>query len=127
MVDSAENISEKPHHDVISEEVSNDESVDENEIGSSNASDESSQQISMPSNSSQCPQCDAVFAHRRNMLRHVKAEHEGVKYPCSECDYKATTQSYLKTHIESVHEGVKYACSQCDYKATQQSNLKIHI
>ena len=78
------------------------------------ASDESSQQISMPSNSSQCPQCDAVFAHRCNMLRHVKAEHEGVKYPCSKCDYKATYQCNLKRHVKSVHEGVRYSCSQCD-------------
>ena len=50
MVDIAENMAEKPHHDLISEEVSSDESVNENEIGSSIASDESS-------DSSQCPQC----------------------------------------------------------------------
>ena len=52
MADIRENVAEKPHHDVISEEVSSNdnESVDENEIASSNARYETSQQISVPSN-----------------------------------------------------------------------------
>ena len=59
MVDIGENVAEKPNHDVISEEVSSNdnESVDENEIASSIAGYESRQQISVPSDSSQCPQC----------------------------------------------------------------------
>ena len=125
MADIRENVAEKPHQDVLSEEDDN-KSVDENEFTSSFDSYESNQQISVPSNTSQCPQCDAVFANKHNMLRHVTSKHEGVKYPCSQCDYKATEQSKLKRHIESVHEGMKYPCSQCDYKATTQSNLKRH-
>ena len=124
MADIRENVAEKPHQDVISGE--DDKSVDENEFTSSFDSYETNQQICVPSNTSQCPQCDAVFANKHNMLRHVTSKHEGVKYPCSQCDYKATEQSKLKRHIESVHEGMKYPCSQCDYKATTQSNLKRH-
>ena len=130
MVDIGEDMAEKPHHDVISEEVSSDDNesdVDENEIASSTARYESSQEISVPSDSSQCPQCNAVFVYRHHMLRHVRYKQEGVKYPCIQCDFKGTQQSDLKRHIESVHKGVKYPCSQCDYKATKQSHLKRHI
>ena len=124
-VDNGENMPNKKHHDGISEEVLSDdnESVDENE----SASSATSQQKSAHSDSSQCPQCNAVFAHRQHMLKHVRSKHEGVRYPCTQCDYKATQQYCLKVHIESVHEGVKYPCSQCDYKATQPSNLKKHV
>ena len=55
MVDIGEDMAEKPHHDVISEEVSSDDNesdVDENEIASSTARYESSQEISVPSDSS---------------------------------------------------------------------------
>ena len=121
---------EQPHHDVISEELSSDdkdESVDENGIASSTDSYETSQQISRPSDSSQCPLCNAVFSHRKHMLRHVRNKHEGVKYPCSQCDYKATQQNNLKIHIKAVHEGMIYPCSQCDYKTTRNYRLKEHI
>ena len=101
------------------------DSVNEQEIGSSATNE--TQQISVPSNSTQCPQCDAMFVHRRSMLAHVRYKHEGVKYPCNQCDHKAAILSNLRQHIESVHEGVKYPCSQCDYKATTQNNLRQHI
>ena len=125
IVDNGENIAEAHNHDVISEEVLGDdnESVDEN----GSASYATSQEISVPSDSSQCPQCNAVFTLRCNMLKHVRSKHDGVKYPCSQCDYKATRPSTLKLHRDSVHEGVKYPCSHCDHKATSQSNLKLHI
>ena len=126
MADNGENMAEKPHHDVISEEDDSD-SADENEIGSSTVGYKTSQQISVPSNSSQCPQCNAVFAHTRSLMRHVRSEHEGVKYPCNQCDYKALDQGNMNKHIESVHEGVKYPCSQCAYKATEHTGLKRHI
>ena len=103
------------------------ESVDEIEKGMSTAANGTSQHMSVPSNSTKCPQCDVVFVQRRSMLEHIRYKHEGVRYPCSQCDYKSTKQFNLKTYIESVHEGFKYPCSQCDYKATQQINLKIHI
>ena len=127
MTDNGENMVEKTH--LISEEVSRNDtdSVDEDKFASFYGSNETSQQNYVPSDSSQCPQCDSVFKYRYDMLKHVRSKHEGVKYSCSLCDYKATQQSNLKRHIESTHEGVKFPCKQCDYQATQQSNLKAHI
>merc|ERR1712126_705751 len=101
------NIEDDTKQEIIEEETYSDDinSVDEPKIGSS-ATEETGQQVSVPSNSTQCPQCDAVFTQRRNMLAHITYRHDGVKFPCSHCDYKATTKSDLKKHIESIHEGV---------------------
>ena len=57
-----ENIEYDTHQEIIEEETYSDDinSVDEPEIGSS-ATEETDQQVSVPSNSTQCPQCDAVF------------------------------------------------------------------
>ena len=126
MVDIGEDMAEKPHHDVISEEVLSDDNESVDEIASSTRY-ESSQQIFEPSDSLQCPQCNTVFTDRRNMMRHVRSKHEGVRYPCNQCDYKAASQSYLKLHIESVHYGVRFPCSQCDHIATRPDSLKRHI
>ena len=98
-----------------------------NETAISTDSPNSSQKLSIPSNSSQCPKCDQVFVNRNNMLNHVRYKHKGVSYPCSQCNYKATQQQSLKRHVESIHEGFKYPCCQCNYKATQQQNLKRHL
>jgi len=121
-------VGENIEQEIIEEDTNSDDinSVDEPEIGSS-ATEETGQQVSAPSNSTQCPQCDAVFTHRHSMLAHIRYEHEGVKFPCSHCDYKASHQHHLQKHIESIHEGVKYPCSQCSFKATQRQHLKRHI
>merc|ERR1712126_723835 len=123
-----ENIEGDTHQEIIDEETYSDDidSVDEPEIGSS-ATEETDQQVSVPSNSTQCPQCDAVFTQRHNMLAHIRCIHEGLKFPCSHCDYKATKQSHLKKHIESIHEVLKYPCSLCNFKASQKHCLKRHI
>merc|ERR1712126_263127 len=107
-----ENIEDDTPQEINEEDIN---SVYEPEIGSS-ATEETGQQVSVPSNSTQCSLCDAVFTQRCSMLAHIKYKHEGVKFPCSHCDYKTSHQSHLKRHIERIHEGVKYPCSHCDYK-----------
>jgi len=84
-------------------------------------------QISTDTKSTKCPECEAVFTTKGNMVAHYRSKHEGVKYPCNQCDYQATTQSDLKKHIQSVHKGIRYPCNQCDYQATLQGDLKKHI
>ena len=83
-------------------------------------------------------------------MKHIKAEHEGVRYECDQCDNKAKEKSNLKKHIDGEHKGLVVAsktfpCSQCDlavstsvpsasqscelcnYKAALKSSLKIHM
>ena len=39
--------------------------------------------------STQCQECGAEFTQKRDMERHYRSKHEGVKYPCDQCDYEA--------------------------------------
>ena len=112
-------------------------------------------QIPSDDNSTQCPECGAVYCDKRTLLRHFRSKHEGIKYHCSQCDYQAKQRGDLQKHIQtkhddnstqclecgvvygdkrtllrhyrSKHEGFKYPCNQCDYQATAQSSLQTHI
>ena len=42
-------------------------------------SNETIQQVSVPSSSTKSPQCDVVFTQRHNMVRHIRYKHEGVR------------------------------------------------
>ena len=50
-----------------------------------------------------CNMCDKQFAHFRNLFRHIKSAHEGLKFPCNDCEYKATTRQNLLRHLKSFH------------------------
>ena len=54
-----------------------------------------------------CDQCDYKGSRKQNLLRHIKAIHEGVRFPYDQCDYKATSKGSLLRRIKSTHEGVK--------------------
>ena len=84
-------------------------------------------QISNDNKYTQCPECEAKYSDRSNMMKHYRSKHEGVKYSCDQCDYQATQQSNLQTHIQSKHEGIKYPCNQCGYLVTDKGNLQKHI
>ena len=74
-----------------------------------------------------CEKCSKEFAHKRNLLSHVKTIHEGASYKCTHCDYNATQKSNLKKHIEAIHEGVRHPYSLCSYRATEKGSLKMHV
>ena len=64
-------------------------------------------------------------------MKHIKAEHEGVRYECDQCDNKAKEKSNLKKHIDGEHKGLVVAsktfpCSQCDFKVMCRKNLIKH-
>ena len=61
-----------------------------------------------------CNRCDKQFSLRKNLYRHMRSTHEGVKFSCNDCDYKATRKQNLVIHIRSVHEG---KCKWRDFKA----------
>ena len=45
-----------------------------------------------------CDQCEKQYPAQRNLWRHKKSAHEGVKYPCNKCSYKATQKVHLQYH-----------------------------
>ena len=73
-----------------------------------------------------CNHCNYQTTNKRNLVRHQKSKHEGIRYKCNQCDYQATQKSSLITHQKSKHEGIRYKCNQCDYQATKKSSLITH-
>ena len=45
-----------------------------------------------------------------NDVKHVKALHEGVKYPCLHCGNQFFLKEEVAKHLNIVHEGVKNMC-----------------
>ena len=75
----------------------------------------------------QCDQCDYNPRDRRNLIKHKKAVHEGLRFPCNFCEYKSTCRTGLKNHISSIHEGIKHQCHQCGKQFSQSRILNRHI
>merc|ERR1719342_2054913 len=89
-----------------------------------NASD---QHPSLDLKTFKCIQCNYKAKQKSLLKRHVKTQHEGIKYPCQLCDHQATTTDSLQQHIKSIHQGVNYQCQLCDYKVNSPSNLRKHV
>ena len=73
-----------------------------------------------------CDKCDRVYVDMSSLNRHIKATHDGVKYPCDKCDYRAAHAFHLKQHKKSLHKGVTHSCSECGKKYKRLENLKYH-
>ena len=73
-----------------------------------------------------CDQCDYNPQDKRNLLKHKKVVHEGVRYSCNICEYKTKWQQYLRNHIENIHEGKKFQCAQCG-KQFSRSGIRVHM
>ena len=55
-----------------------------------------------------CDQCGYKTKFKQNLKPHIKAKHDGIKFPCSVCDYKASFKNSLKMHNRSKHGGLNY-------------------
>ena len=74
-----------------------------------------------------CDQCDYNPKDKRNLTKHKKAVHEGVRYSCNFCEYKAKWQQCLSDHIASIHEGRKFQCAQCGKQFSRSGILQLHM
>ena len=78
-----------------------------------------------------CVKCGNKTVAKKNLVRHKKYEHDGIKYRpgkfvCNQCSTLITSSWGLRLHKRSEHEGVTYDCDQCDYKEPQQIHLVQH-
>ena len=73
--------------------------------------------------------CDAVFARRARLARHISLHTGERHYKCDHpgCDKAYTNSSHLKRHTET-HSSQKktYQCSECLLSISNQHNLKRH-
>jgi hypothetical protein len=73
-----------------------------------------------------CNQCEYQTRVLVTLKRHKQSQHEGVRYLCNQCDYQAKDPGCLTRHRKSKHEGIKYSCDECEYQATLKSSLNKH-
>ncbi|XP_035671739.1 zinc finger protein 37-like isoform X1 [Branchiostoma floridae] len=111
--------------------------------------------LHIPDGSFKCPDCNQVFRHKREYIRHAWKAHRrktveaqsykpakkpakrpgviGFKektYQCDKCDYQASRLSHVKTHILCKHtkrEELKHGCTICDYRCPFPSWVKTHM
>ena len=88
---------------------------------------ESKPSIKESNKDAHCDQCDYYPTDKRNLLKHKKIVHEGLRYPCNFCEYKAGSPTRLKNHISSIHEGIKHQCHLCGKQFSQSQILNCHI
>ena len=64
-----------------------------------------------------CPVCNATFAWKGNMTRHVRQKHSGIRstgHACPICNTTFGCKSGLYRHVQKVHLNVKYVtCTDC--------------
>ena len=73
-----------------------------------------------------CDQCEYQTKYKSDINKHKQSIHEGMKLCCDQCEFQARSKKYLKIHHQSVHEGVRYSCDQCDYNGEYKDQLRAH-
>ena len=74
-----------------------------------------------------CDQCDYNPKDIPNLIKHKKAEHEGVRYSCNFCEFITKQKRSLNDHISSIHEGNKFQCAQCGIQYSRSQKLQNHM
>ena len=79
--------------------------------------------------SKMCRFCRKFFNRKRDLKRHIKTVHEGIKdHHCSFCEKSFSRADRLNSHVKLVHEGMKdHVCSHCKNWFTTAQSLKIHV
>nr|XP_003703409.1 PREDICTED: zinc finger protein 845 [Megachile rotundata]XP_012140845.1 PREDICTED: zinc finger protein 845 [Megachile rotundata] len=73
----------------------------------------------------QCPECSIFIAHRYNLKRHYKTQHEREKLTCKECNASFTKKYQLAAH-KATHNPVLYKCEKCNKSFTNPTKFKNH-
>ena len=72
--------------------------------------------------------CNYTTSREIDTNPNTRAIHDKVKkIKCMECDYAASRNYTLKLHKRSVHDRVKnFKCTECDHAASENGTLKVH-
>ena len=70
-----------------------------------------------------------MYVEKRDLQRHIRSTHEGIKelFSCDKCDKTYQTQGALRSHIQVVHKGLKHKCSQCSKEYVENRDLQKHF
>ena len=74
-----------------------------------------------------CNKCENRYLDRNCYRRHVKIEHEGLRYECKLCGKEFRNAEGLKNH-RNIHLGIKpFLCDKCDSAFTNSACLRKHM
>ena len=74
-----------------------------------------------------CNKCENRYLDRNCYRRHVKIEHEGLRYECKLCGKEFRNAEGLKNH-RNIHLGIKpFMCDKCDSAFTNSACLRKHM
>ena len=73
-----------------------------------------------------CRLCGKECRSKRQMLKHIKEEHPGAKWPCEFCSKQYDSYNGKYKYECSAHSNKKYLCSTCGHGFDYQSQLDMH-
>ena len=77
-----------------------------------------------------CPVCSTPQRSNRALLKHIKDNHLGTKFPCKICGNQYDSFNGCYKHERSAHSKKNYFCSICghgfDYKSQVEGHMPIH-
>ena len=74
-----------------------------------------------------CTLCDARFARKTQLPGHMVSAHQvGERAECDVCGKSYSTVPGLNKHVKTDHEGIRYKCDICDTTFTRLNGLKRH-
>ena len=69
-----------------------------------------------------CHICANDFSTKGNLNRHVTMHtNELLQYHCRLCDFQTKYERDIYRHQKAIHEGVKYQCQECDHALTSKA------
>ena len=82
----------------------------------------SSKMISMD-----CPVCGQYSCSKRSLLKHIKDDHPGTKFPCKYCTKQYDSFNRCYKHERSAHQQKSYFCPICGHGFDYKSQLDCHL
>ena len=78
--------------------------------------------------SHRCQSCGVGFLDRRQLLQHIRATHDGTRYPCPQCQRSCVSKNGLNEHVKLVHEKfVRYRCETCGKGYSRRAHYHDHL
>lgn len=75
-----------------------------------------------------CYYCDQVCLNKNGLKLHIDNVHlNKYKFKCDKCPKGYNSNSELEKHIKFDHEGVRYKCVFCNKEFKDHTHFKIHI
>jgi len=75
-----------------------------------------------------CEQCGSEFSSNYRLIRHVRVEHEGLRYICSVCGAQFRSDGKRREHEIARHTALKpRQCRHCGAAFARYSSLSRHL